>query len=226
MSVPVSPVNGKPIPLRLRILAVPLRIFFRLLYHQMAWTYDWVAAAVSLGMWDEWVRAVLPYLHGTSILELGHGPGHLQVLLHKMGKQVFGLDRSPQMGHIAKKRLRKHGFPTVLTNGDARLLPFPDASFDQVVATFPSEYIIHPLTLAEIERVLKHGGSAVILPFAWITGKKPLQRLAGWLFRFTGESPEWSERALDPLRNAGYDARAEQIQLQASNLLAIIIQKH
>ena len=68
-----------------RLLGWFLRFFFHLLYHQFAWTYDWVAAGVSLGRWNEWVRSILPYMQEGRILELGHGPGHLQAELLKTG---------------------------------------------------------------------------------------------------------------------------------------------
>ncbi len=66
----------------MRLLQSLLRFFFSLLYHQFAWTYDLVSATVSLGHWQEWVRASLPYLHGRT-LEIGYGPGHLQTYLHE-----------------------------------------------------------------------------------------------------------------------------------------------
>jgi ubiquinone/menaquinone biosynthesis C-methylase UbiE len=51
-----------------------------------AWSYDLVAAVVSLGQWNHWVGSVLPYLPGVNILEIGHGPGHLQRLLKRFGQ--------------------------------------------------------------------------------------------------------------------------------------------
>ena len=36
---------------------------------------------VSLGRWDDWIQTVIPYVRGLSILEIGHGPGHLQIKL-------------------------------------------------------------------------------------------------------------------------------------------------
>ena len=56
--------------------------FFHLLYHQLAWAYDAVSAAVSLGRWQDWGAAALPFVNGASVLELGHGPGHLLSLIH------------------------------------------------------------------------------------------------------------------------------------------------
>ena len=54
-----------------------MRFFFHLLYHPFAFTYDLVAATVSFGDWKNWVYSILPFINGTRILELGHGPGHL-----------------------------------------------------------------------------------------------------------------------------------------------------
>ena len=58
-----------------------MRFVFYLLYHPFAFAYDLVAAAVSLGRWKKWVLSVVPFLEGNQILEIGHGPGHLQSAL-------------------------------------------------------------------------------------------------------------------------------------------------
>ena len=58
-----------------------MRVFFHLLYHPFAFTYDLVAAVVSFGQWKNWGQSILPFIDGTRILELGHGPGHLQRFL-------------------------------------------------------------------------------------------------------------------------------------------------
>lgn len=181
-----KPVQSPP----LKALAYFLRLFFHLLYHQMAWTYDWVAAMVSLGRWKKWIYAVLPHLEGPWILELGHGPGHLQVKMHASGYHTVGLDESVQMGRIARKRIASGGFVPMLINGYAQSLPFPDEFFHQVVATFPSEYFSQPETLDEIHRVLQNDGKLLILPVAWITGEGLPLRTAAWLFRVTGQSPQ------------------------------------
>ena len=38
---------------------------YELLYHPLAWSYDWVAALVSAGKWRDWVLTSLPYLKWT-----------------------------------------------------------------------------------------------------------------------------------------------------------------
>lgn len=210
----------------LRFISGFLRLFFKLLYHQFAWTYDWVAAAVSIGMWKDWVSSVLPFIDHPPVLELGHGPGHLQVDLARQGVLCFGLDESRQMSRLARRRLLRFGLIPRLARGVSQSLPFPSGSLRQVVATFPSEYILQPETLGEIYRVLAPGGEFVMLPAAWITGVHPVHRMAAGLFRITGQSPEKSEElALEiwarPIREAGLIVETINIQMKASLLFLI-----
>ncbi len=157
-----------------RFLTGILRLFFRLLYHELAWAYDFVAGTVSIGRWKDWTYATLPYLTGPNILELGHGPGHLQIALGQRGFHPIGLDESKQMGTLAYRRLHRQKLSPRLVNGYAQSIPFSTGRFSHVVATFPSEYIFEKETAGEIYRVLVPGGTAVILPFAMITGVEPL----------------------------------------------------
>ena len=206
------------------LLPALLRIFFQLLYHQFAWTYDLVAAAVSLGRWKGWVLSALPWLDG-GVLEIGFGPGHLQMALHERGLAAFGLDESRQMARQARRRLRRNGFSANLVRALARQIPFPGGSFETVVATFPAEYIFDADVLAQIRRVLVPGGRLVILPAAWVTGKGRLERLAAWLFKVTGEA-----RAIEAtlpgiqkrLMAAGFAVRNELVEVSGSQVLVIL----
>lgn len=218
---------------RFRLLSRILRPAFYLLYHQFAWSYDFVAAVVSLGWWKRWVYHVIPFLTEEPILELGHGPGHLQVALLQSNRCVVGLDASPQMSRLAARRLKKHGCHFHLARGMAQNLPFTNGSFSHVTSTFPSEYIFDAQTLSEIYRVLKANGSLVILPFAWITGKKNLERLAAWLFRVTGQAPDIAHVNLDQLpshplaafHKAGFQTKVEWQDSGPGCLLFILATK-
>jgi ubiquinone/menaquinone biosynthesis C-methylase UbiE len=224
------------------LLAAALRLFFRLLYHPLAWTYDGVAALVSLGRWRRWQLAVLPELGGERILELGHGPGHLQVTLRRRGKFVVGLDASRQMGRLARRNFWRARIaagagsdaPAAsgqlldaprLVRGYAQYLPFPDAAFDHLLATFPTEYILDRRTLAEAARLLRPGGSLVILPGAWITGGSPAERAARWLFRITGQDPHVPPRLGEPFEAAGLRLETERISQPGSEILILVAHK-
>ncbi len=208
-----------------KILGRLLRIFFRLLYHQFAWTYDFVAYIVSLGQWKNWVMATLPYLDGPRVLELGFGPGHLQSALSGRGVPASGVDASPQMARIARRRLSKEAQQHQLVNAYAQQLPFPKEHFDQIVTTFPPEFILAENSYSEAHRVLAPGGEMVILLTAWITGKHWLEKVAAWLFRITGQSPDWESRFLEPISRAGFQSRVERVRRESWELIIILANK-
>lgn len=163
-----------------------IRWAFARFYNEFAWTYDTVAAAVSGGRWADWARASLPELHG-HILELGCGTGNLQLSLahHPLANLTVGLDASPAMLAISWRKLARAGLPIRLARGLAQALPFAPASLDTLVATFPSEYIVAPATLAEIRRVLRRGGRLVVVLAATFSTSGLYQRAVGWLYRLT-----------------------------------------
>ena len=202
------------------------RLFFRLLYHQFAWTYDLVAAVVSLGRWQDWVRGVLPFIKGRQVLELGPGPGHLQVTLNEKGFQSYGLDESRQMLRQCGRLLRRNSLQSRLSRGYAQNLPFRAGCFDTVLATFPTEYIYEPATLSEVRRVLTPDGRLVLLPVAWITGASLPERLAAGLFRLTGQAPERRGElpavVIDRFAAAGFQVRTETIAMNGSLLLFLL----
>src|SRR5512141_2830234 len=132
-----------------------LKVFFQLLYHQFAFTYDLVAATVSFNRWTDWVVSVIPFIEGNRILEMGHGPGHLQRILLSRNLFAVGIYESAQMVRLAKRNLARdfvqkpshnsNDQPGVytqvsLTRAIAQQLPFSNESFDTIVATFPTQY--------------------------------------------------------------------------------------
>ena len=196
-----------------------LRFFFRLLYHPFAFTYDLVAATVSFGRWRDWILEVIPFIAGTRVLELGHGPGHLQRVLLSQGLIAVGLDESPQMGRLAK---RNTDGSARLTRGLAQALPFASGSFDTIIATFPTEYFVDPSTLEEVKRCLDNGGRFVVLPAAM-----PRNPLLSWLFKFTEQAPAEAlkivrERLEKPFLQADFHVETHVLDLQSGRLIVIV----
>ena len=205
-----------------------LRFFFHHFYHSLAWTYDLVAAIVSLGRWNHWVRSILPHIEGSLVLELGHGPGHLQLALHQRGIRTIGLDESRQMGQQTSRRLRRHGQSSNLVRAWSQIIPFGN-TFDTVVATFPTEYIVDPRTLAEIWRVLRPGGKLIVLPGAWVGGKSLPEAAARWLFKITGQGEEiraslW-DRFKVPFERAGFQVEVRVEETRGGTLLFLLARK-
>jgi ubiquinone/menaquinone biosynthesis C-methylase UbiE len=196
-----------------------MRFFFNLLYHPFAFTYDLVAWVVSFGKWNDWVLSIFPHLEGTRILELGHGPGHLQRFLRDQGLSPAALDESTQMGRLARRRL---GASHKLTRGLAQALPYAADSFDTVVSTFPSEYIFDGRTLSEVRRVLRKSGRLIVLPAAF-----PSNGFLKWLYKVTGESPATldeavKERLMNPFIQAGFAVEVQVYELRSSRLVVIL----
>lgn len=206
-----------------------LRFFFYHFYHAFAWTYDLISWVVSVGRWRDWLLTALPYMGGPRVLELGHGPGHLQVALRQKGLVAFGLDESRQMGRLTLERLARIALPVALTRGHAQSLPFAVGCFDNVVATFPTNYIFEQRTLDEIFRVLRPGGRLVVVPMAWILGRGLLDRAAIWLFRVTGQGGELTEllkeRIQLPFKETGFRVRVEMVEKRLSTVLVIVAEK-
>ncbi len=75
-----------------------------------------------------------------SILDVGCGPGYVSAAAAERGAVPIGLDFSEEMIVIAKKK-----FPRIeFRQGDAQTLPFPDASFDRIVANFALLHLAKP----------------------------------------------------------------------------------
>lgn len=129
-----------------------------------------------------WEHATARYQHRVSacvtpelrVLDLGCGRGGIVERLHTAGHWT-GCD--PDWASLAEHRL-----PTLpRAQALSECLPFGDAAFDIVTASWVLEHLANPAqTFAEIARVLRPGGR-----FFFITPNRrhPLPRLSLWLVR-------------------------------------------
>ncbi len=189
-----------------------MRWCFERLYREFAWSYDLVAAAVSLGRWNAWAAAALAYA-APPTLELGCGPGHLQRRLLGTGGAVgaVGVDRSRQM----LRRARRNAPGALLVCADARALPFAGPHFASVLATFPAEYIADAATAAEIRRVLLPGGAAAVVVWAEMGRARAAD----------GAGPTVHRRVLAHLAGAGLAAAYRPTEVAGATVHMIVAER-
>ena len=101
---------------------------------------------------------------GAAVLEVAPGPGYLAIEMARNGRiHVTGLDISRTFVEIAGANAVKEGVGADFRQGDAAQMPFGTESFDLVVCQAAFKNFTQPRSaLAEMHRVLRTGGTAVI----------------------------------------------------------------
>ena len=116
------------------------------------------------------VLALLATQPDEHVLDVGSGPGFLVASLADAvgpGGAVRGLDQSAPMNAAARELIKDRPWAGI-DDGDALNLPYPDAAFDAIVSTQVYEYVADISgALAELRRVLRTGGRAVVLDTDW-----------------------------------------------------------
>lgn len=201
-----------------------LRWAFARFYREFAWTYDAVAWIVSRGLWRHWIVAVVPQLRGNRVLELGSGTGYLQLALFERGIATIGLDASPQMLRLARRKVVRAGGNAILMRGYAQHLPFPDGSFSDIVATFPAEYIVERATINEAWRVLEPGGQFILVDAGQWTKQDAYTAAVDAAYRATHQV-RYNDPRPQLLENVGFRVTEQWVEVQNSLVQMLIASK-
>ncbi len=137
----------------------------RELFAPLGPSYDRVGAVLSLGQDPLWRRFLVSRLprDGGRVLDAATGTGLVAAQLRRRGFGVTGVDQSPEMLAVARKRF---GDEVELVEASAEDLPFADRSFDHLTVTYLLRYVADPgATLAELARVVRPGGVVASLEF-------------------------------------------------------------
>lgn len=101
---------------------------------------------------------------GKSVLEIGCGQGADLSQFAAHGARTFGYDLTMKHCRISRDFVAAMDGRAAVTRGDARALPYPDATFD-LVYSFGVLLLVEELdrAVAEIHRVLKPGGTVMVM---------------------------------------------------------------
>ena len=149
-----------------------------------------------------------PLESGSTIVDLGTGPGLLSIELNRLLPQakIIGVDPSSEMLNIARENAHEAGMSDYETRwGKAEEIPIESNSVDLVVSQSSFHEWENPQQgFSEIFRILKSGGSLMLKDYnrGWLSGwKRKLFQVFHHLemFKFT------FEEVADLLREAGFD---------------------
>ncbi len=166
-------------------------------------------------------RGLMPYRRRTIaaasgvVLEIGVGSGLNLPLYETDVDRVYGIDPSPQLIELAKKRTKQADRLVFLARASAEELPFTGGSFDSVVTTWTLCTIPDVLgALREMQRVLKPDGRLLFVEHG-LASDRGIARWQNWLtpcWKRIGGGCHLNRKMDDLIRAAGFQIT----QLQTS----------
>ncbi len=144
------------------------------MFDKIAPKYDLLNRLLSLGIDVQWRKRAIRYLkkdQPKTILDVATGTADVAIMSAKILKPVgiIGIDIANQMLDLGRVKIANAGLENTITleTGDSEKLRFGDNSFDAVTVAFGVRNFEHlEQGLAEMFRVLRPGGRAVILEFS------------------------------------------------------------
>jgi demethylmenaquinone methyltransferase / 2-methoxy-6-polyprenyl-1,4-benzoquinol methylase len=144
------------------------------MFDKIAPYYDQLNRVLSLGI-DVWWRkkaiGILGQSNPKQILDIATGTADLAIeaAMKIKPQRIIGLDISANMLKIGDEKILKKGLQNIITleQGDSENLRFTEHSFDAVTAAFGVRNFENlEKGLAEMYRVLKPGGTLLVLEFS------------------------------------------------------------
>jgi demethylmenaquinone methyltransferase / 2-methoxy-6-polyprenyl-1,4-benzoquinol methylase len=160
------------------------------MFDNISHRYDFLNHFLSLGIDKSWRKKairVLEPLQPQYILDVATGTGDfaLQALALKP-KHITGIDISEGMLEMGRKKLKDRNLAAVidLLQGDSENLPFQENKFDAVTVAFGVRNFENLKGgIREIYRVLKPGGTFVVLEFSK-PSRFPFKQVYNFYFKY------------------------------------------
>ena len=119
-------------------------------------------------IWKKYIDNIVSPKPGIKILESCCGPGFLSIALSGKGREITGVDECSAMLKGAKANAKRNKSLSGFIRGDCHRLPFPDESFDLVVAMDSLWTLYNPAeAYREWVRILRRGGRLLIFDSTW-----------------------------------------------------------
>src|SRR4051794_35027170 len=135
----------------------------RAMFDRIAGVYDVMNSVMTAGLHHTWRARAVDLAEvgpGSRALDVATGTGDLAIALAARGATVVGSDFSERMLERARAKAPQLAFEW----GDARELPYPDASFDAATVGFGARNFGDlDAGLREMARVVRPGGKVVVL---------------------------------------------------------------
>ncbi len=160
------------------------------MFDSIAFRYDFLNGLLSLGIHKGWRKkcvSKLISLNPKQILDVATGTADFAVECSKLKPQkIIGIDISEGMMQFGREKLKKLKLDQLieLKQGDAETVDFADNSFDAIVVGFGVRNFENlEKGLKNLFRILKPGGSLIILEFSY-PRKFPVKQFYTFYFSF------------------------------------------
>jgi demethylmenaquinone methyltransferase / 2-methoxy-6-polyprenyl-1,4-benzoquinol methylase len=152
--------------------------------------YDFLNHFLSLGIDKIWRRKAIKQLQSIpvkKIIDIATGTGDFAIAALKLNpEEVIGLDISAGMLAVGEQKMIKNKVDSIIKMqlGDSENIPYDSNYFDALTVGFGVRNFENlELGLAEMLRVLKPGGKAVILEFSK-PKRFPIKQIFGFYSRY------------------------------------------
>lgn len=141
------------------------------MFNTISGNYDGLNRMISFGIDVKWRKKVVRIIKNSQpqkVLDIATGTGDLAINIAKNtnAKKIIGLDISEGMLEVGKQKINKENLNNEIEMvlGDSENIPFDDNTFDAITVAFGvRNFETLEKGLKEINRVLKPGGTFVIL---------------------------------------------------------------
>jgi ArsR family transcriptional regulator len=125
--------------------------------------------------WAAWSRALGLLLPAVDVADLGCGEGYLTIEAAHWARRVYAIDHSAEVLARAKQMAQRRRVKNITwKRGELEKVPLADATVDIAIASQALHHAQDPaVALAEARRILKPGGSVLVLDLrqheeAWV----------------------------------------------------------